>query len=61
MLKNQILDLINNRINELKYQTVHLKSFIDSDQERKKNIEFTIIQLIQLQQQIQQLTECKRA
>ncbi len=61
MLINQILELIDSRIHELKYEEVHLKTFIDSDQERKRNIEFAISQLRQLQQQILNLTECKKA
>ncbi|NMB39716.1 MAG: hypothetical protein GX994_09180 [Firmicutes bacterium] len=61
MLINQILELIDSRIHELKYEEVHLKTFIDSDQERKRNIEFAISQLKQLQQQILNLTECKKA
>ena len=61
MLINQILDLIDNQIHKLKYQEVHLKTFIESDQERKRNIEFAISQLRQLQQQILNLTECKKA
>ncbi len=61
MFNNQILELIDNKINELRYQTVHLRMFIDSDQERKKNIEFTISHLKHLRHQIKSLLEHKKA
>ena len=48
MSKNEIITLINNRIHELKFQQVHLRTFIHSDQERYDQIEFAINELRQL-------------
>ncbi|HHT37570.1 MAG: hypothetical protein ACE3NC_10160 [Candidatus Wallacebacter cryptica] len=55
MSKNEIITLINNRIHELKFQQVHLRTFIHSDQERYDQIEFAINELRQLLKQIQQM------
>jgi len=52
MLQQDLLDLINNRINELKYQQVSLRTFIKSDQERFEQIEFAINELRRLQKQV---------
>jgi len=54
MSTDEVITLINNRIHELKYQQIGLKSFIRSDQERYEQIEFAIKELRQILKQIQQ-------
>lgn len=55
MKKDSIIQIIRQRINELKYQRVTLKPFIDSDQEKIRCITCSIAELEQLAQQIQKL------
>lgn len=55
MNKNSILQIIRQRINELKFQRVSLKPFIDSDRERLRCINSSITELEQLSQQVEKL------
>jgi len=55
MLTHEILALIRNRIHELKYEQVHLKLFIQSDQIRNEQLEHTIKELELVHNRIQQL------
>lgn len=59
MQKQDILKLITTQINELKYQKVHLRQFIESDREQMRKIDFALNQLHNLYSQIENLeTTC---